>query len=79
MLGTNWGVTNDPAVNNALDSIESGLKVAFEIAIGRLNCVLEGRPTDTHVLHANLADLHKAVAQIDRNTEQRAREHARVN
>lgn len=72
MLATAYGVTTDPTVNNDLDLIESDLKDAVTTAIGRLNAVLGSKPSDTRVLHANLADLHGMAAQIDRNKENRA-------
>lgn len=73
MLFTADGKSTDPAVNDALDLIESDLKDALNTAIGRLNAVLDGSPSDTRVLHSHLSDLHGLAAQIDRNTERRAK------
>lgn len=71
MLAIGYGTTTDAAVNNALDLIESDLKEAVVTAIGRLNAVLDGQPTDTRVVHSHLADLHGLAAQIDQNTSRR--------
>lgn len=72
MLNTAYGVTEDQAVNTALNAIETDLKQAVTDAIARLNHVLGQRPTETRVLHGHLADLHCMAAQIDANVSRRA-------
>lgn len=65
------GYSTDPTVNEALDWIEEDLRAAVLTATERITAALAAPSADNKVLHAHASDLHRMIANLDRNKERR--------